>query len=294
MNVLLIGRAKTGTTAAAKAIASALPNCEFVMEPKDLAAVKELILEPKGWFQRMGRAPEHRVIKIIYEHWRQHREDLEALVRNQTAIQLDRIVCMVRDPRDEFISRLHYRLYSQLTHHPETAPEAVDRWIELMRQKERDPQSLAALDMWVAYENIFRPGSRLRRSVPRDQGYLDFLQRHADTSLCLSYERFVEGAWDPWARYLGFRPLSAEVGPELQRVVRTRGAGQWKRFFTEQDVRDCRAALGRSMEGLGYTDWTLTPVTALDPAEHSGYLERLRREASQQFRLLRRPRPGVG
>lgn len=290
MNVVLVGKAKTGTTASAMAIASALPQCRVVMEPKDLAFLREERRTLRDVLASRARV-KHRVVKIIFEHWRGRHDELGELVRNRSALKVDRVVVITRDPRDELISRLHYGLYNHLLNHANTDPCAVEAWIELMRAKERDPGGITVLSMLTRYDELLRPNLRPRRTFPRSTSAFEgFVDNHDGAVHRLRYEDFVQGKWDALSNYLGFRPLTADVGQSLQRVSRTRAAGQWKQFFTPEDVVQYRKACGAQVERMGYDDWNLEPVTALNPAEHSEYLTRLRDEALRTRESHRRVR----
>ncbi len=61
MNVLVIGKAKTGTTVISKTIQATLgEGCEYYLEPQDVSFFdNDQFLDKKT----------HRVVKIIFEHW---------------------------------------------------------------------------------------------------------------------------------------------------------------------------------------------------------------------------------
>ena len=68
------------------------------------------------------------------------------------------------------------------------------------------------------------------------------------------------------------------VPDEHRRVARTRGYGNWRRWFTEEDVEFFRPVISEFLDIMGYdpSDWELTPVDRLPAEEGSGYMERLR------------------
>lgn len=290
MNVVLLGKAKTGTTASAMAIASALPDCRVVMEPKDLGFLRDERRTFRDLISSRARV-KHRVVKIIFEHWRGRHDELKDLICDRSALKVDRVVVITRDPRDELISRLHYGLYNHLLNHANTDPSAVEAWIELMRCKERDPGGVTVLSMLTRYDELLRPHVRPRRAFARYASVFESFVESLDGACHrLRYEDFVQGKWDALSGYLGFRPLNADVGKSLQRVSRTRTAGQWKQFFTPDDLCQYRKTCGAHVARLGYDDWELEPVSSLNPQEHSDYLVRLRDEALSTRQDRRRAR----
>lgn len=281
MNILVVGRAKSGTTAISRAIAAALPRCRFEMEPKDADFVHR---RPQGFAGRClpWRRPRHLVTKIIFDHWRPQPEALSALMTGRTGIRWTKVVLILRDPRDEMISGLHYWLYQHLMRHPQEDPDRIDRWISLMQDKERRPSEVSTLSLIQAYDQLFRRHGKPRLAFPFTAGeYRRFLASWPEDHHLLRYEDFVAGRWQGLENYLGFAPRQDHDGPEARRVARTRGAGQWKRFFTAEDLDLYRRQHGRRLHAMGYEDWVLEPAEALDPEHHSGYLRRLVAEAAR-------------
>ena len=106
MNVLVVGKAKTGTTVISKAIHQALPGARYHLEPK-----------AASYFEEHGGGGGSDIVKIIFEHWGGRPADRDALVDNRLAMRFDRRVFIVRDPRDEAISRLLYLAYPWMAKH---------------------------------------------------------------------------------------------------------------------------------------------------------------------------------
>src|SRR5271167_701575 len=93
---LIVGLAKTGTTAVGMTLRNTLRVREFLMEPGELAAIEN------------ARAHQRLIIKIVFDHWRTRAEALKAFIRGMLDDHALTTITIVRDPRDEAVSRLHY------------------------------------------------------------------------------------------------------------------------------------------------------------------------------------------
>jgi hypothetical protein len=105
----------------------------------------------------------------------------------------------------------------------------------------------------------------------------------------LKYEDFIDKRLDGLSTYLGIKlDGDTEVAAQHQRVVRTRAYGNWRRWFTEQDVEFFKPIIADFLRTMGYNsdDWRLEKVTQLASSEGSDYMKKLNtRSASsgQQF-----------
>ena len=99
-NVLVMGKAKTGTTVISKTIQKSLPGeVEYHLEPRktDFFASAKLL----------QRDCSH-VVKVLFEHWGNRPNLRYAIVYGETGVAFEKVVFIVRDLRDELISRLLY------------------------------------------------------------------------------------------------------------------------------------------------------------------------------------------
>jgi len=76
--------------------------------------------------------------------------------------------------------------------------------------------------------------------------------------------------------------------------ARTKSYGDWRNWFTEEDVRIFEPLFAPYMELVGYeaTDWALAPEPVVDPATASRYMRRIAAEG--RFDRLRGMRDGAG
>jgi len=260
MNVLVVGPAKTGTTVVSKAIHQALPGSEYRLEPKALGA----FVHPIG--------PPGVVVKIIFEHWVDTPHLRAAIVHNELPLKFDKVVAMLRDPRDELVSRLYF-VARERVKQGEVSDAAFAEWLALLRAKEADPASISFARMCDEGRRLLDVELRPMPGVVNR--YLEFVASLPKTAHVLRYEDFVRRESETLDAYIG-RPISAEPDLGVEHYTRRSAtSGQWRQIFTEQDVAAFRPGLAPLLAKVGYDDWDLEPQDVLDPAMFSGYVERL-------------------
>ena len=283
-NVLVVGVNKTGTTIVATVIQNSITAARLHAEPT------RLYMEPTSiaFFERCGRLDVPRVVKVLYEHWMQRPFLLTGIVRGETAFRTDKAVAIVRDPRDGVISSLMYGAYAHVLEG--ASKEQVDEWVEIVRDKERNPEKYSVIGMLDKLGQIFNARSSHGPDVFFENfiRYCAWIAGNGDYLHVLRYEDFVAGNTAELSAYLGLGlSTSREVDPGLQRVARTRRSGDWRRMMLPEDVAHWRARFGAALEAHGYGDWEIHPERS-DPAGGSEYILRITAEA---FRS-REPGPG--
>ena len=258
MRILICGLPKSGTTILTYRVAEALDGVHIEFEPV-------------GGPDRSAHAGcTHVVTKKLVG---------DQVVGLGDYADYDRKIWICRDPRDFLVSQTLYRW------HRETPPEPGDvAWFErilsLVVVKEADPWSVPFRDLEPAdYGPSFDAVAEL------------WTRERAGDWLLFRYEDMVAGRYDELNRYLGF-PVVAEasVAKGLERVVRRKGSGDWRDWFTPADVEAySTGALARYMDVFGYDhdDWVLNETPAIDPTHGSAYMTAL-------FNDHRRPETPVG
>jgi hypothetical protein len=179
--------------------------------------------------------------------------------------QFDKRLFIVRDPRDRLVSGT---LYSAATSRFQSR-DKLDEWLKLLEQKEADPSSVSLLEL---------RGWRHRSLVESGYGQAQ-IDCCGDYDHCLvKYEDFVEGRVADVEKYLGFKLTgTADVDPNLLRVVRSKRAGCWRNWFTPEDVEVLKTAYLNFMAHFGYDcdDWNLNDEQAIDPRFGSEYVSRV-------------------
>lgn len=272
MRVLVIGKAKTGTTALVHLIKHAIEPCGLVMEPKSILEFGHESLKNNG----------NESIKIIYEHFIHRQRHLNAIVHGEFGFPVDKVVFITRDVRDEMISRLLYFAKPMRNQGlPKDSPaEKWAQWIELLEEKEQRPgdisfrflcdrfKAIFDMDIWA---NVTRMQESVRYENFRNKGV-------AREKIVVTYEDMVAGRMTDLGSYLGVALPSdmsnVNLGP-FGYTKRSGTSGNWRAFFTEEDVKILRPLIGAKLDDARYQDWALSPQLALNPDDYSRYVARL-------------------
>jgi hypothetical protein len=207
MNFLIAGLAKTGTTGLLYRIA------DCVSDPK------RLIFEPKSYRENPGDPKMNILCKILIG------PDLDV----NSFRGFYKKVTIIRDPRDRMVSSM---LYSQFHCNYAMDNAKVKMIRRLLEQKEKDPKSIPFLHIvdimgQANNANNDHVGNFFRHAMAQEEWLDNYLSQIGDAYI-LRYEDFVAGRLDGLEEYLGVKlSQSGEVPTRFQRVVRTRGAGEW-------------------------------------------------------------------
>jgi hypothetical protein len=248
MKILILGMPKTGTTALYSKIRNSFKgdiNCIF---------------EPKQYDENDS---ENVLAKVLFS-------DRET--DYNSFLEFDKKIIIVRDLRDWIISSLLYGFsYGKKCFRNETLVLDI---LRLLRQKEIDPNSVSLLKIFNSVK--FGPDTNFEINAHNPLGLLNrFIGFHNSNEdfFLIKYEDFVDGRLNGLEEYLGFRlDGSSEVGPTLNRVVRTKGYGNWKDWFTQEDINYFRPIFTPFMERYSYGgDWRVNVDKRINPEHCSLY-----------------------
>jgi hypothetical protein len=210
---------------------------------------------------QLEAVPDCRVVKLVYP---QHeRRTLTEFMREFEGC--DRRIWIHRDPRDQLVSVF---LYTWFRGHrmPEDRFRTALSLVQARERGDRIPFSDLLKQTFGPRTFYHDPAYHLDRVLP----YF-----HSDVSSRLfrfAYENLIAGRFDDLSAYLGMPLAGAEVGPAHARVVRSRGSGEWRRWFEPVDADRLRPMLGPYMELMGYeNDWEPSDE-APDPVTGSCYM----------------------
>ncbi|MBN2530220.1 MAG: sulfotransferase family 2 domain-containing protein [Deltaproteobacteria bacterium] len=209
---------------------------------------------------------------------------ISPLLDSDSFSTFDKKITIIRDPRDRLVSVL---LYSQFHAPYSREKKKVAKVMDVLRHKESDPASVSIQEimnrMVVANEDpevtldVFQ--KRLTAPVIWVTKYL----KKMTGTLIYKYEDFVTEQYQSLEQYLGF-PLTGEavVPDNLKRVSRTNRSGNWRSWFTEEDVRVYKPIFSDWLKAYGYDpdDWELDTKPSIEQEHCSGYFAKLIREAS--------------
>ncbi len=269
--VLVVGMNKTGTTIVASVIHNSIPYARLFVEPQSI-----------GLFEKLGKVDAPWVVKILYEHWLHRPFLLKGIVRGETHFRPNKAVAIIRDPRDQLISALMYRAYNCVL---EGADESqVNAWVEIVRDKEANPEKYSVVSLIGRLANIFNVGDTADSFFETFITYSSWIDQNRDDFHVLRYEDFVARNTSALSAYLGVElSTEGEVAHRYRRVARTRRSGAWRTLMLPQDVAYLRERYGAALQQQGYSDWEIRPAKP-DPAEGSDYILRITGEAFKSVR----------
>jgi hypothetical protein len=259
MRVLVLSQGKSGSTALETGLRSAL-NIGFqhaLFEPRDLRTIK---------------IPPLAIVKKLIDNWLDEEKELVGL--------FDRRIFLVRDPRDNLISRFLYMPFGR----PEFNDDRnVDRFIDLLRAKISQPNRLDICNLIDAFDEI--SGLSLISIVGRlMEKTIHVYETLGDKFFLFRYEQLVSGDDRELAEYVGTHlPNQIEVMPQLRRVERSRKSGDWKHWMTEHDKAFFDEFYGRFYKIFGYEPEPLPSGQTLSAKESIEFVVRIVNEGRELF-----------
>ena len=191
----------------------------------------------------------------------------------------DKIIWMVRDPRDRLISYLLYRHYD----YRYDSDEFVREQLDLLRLKERDPDALAMIDLEA---RLLLPRPTLESAFFwNDHQKSNFLSTLIEEgrAFIFKYEDFINQEYSGLENFLGIKmSRNAKVPKQFQRVIRSKTHSFWNHWFTQKDVDNYMELFQPFLEQYGYKDeWALAEEKKIDPEHCSRYVRTIINEHRQ-------------
>jgi hypothetical protein len=114
----------------------------------------------------------------------------------------------------------------------------------------------------------------------RYQRMHDFVKCLGNDWFFFTYENMVDKNFDRLNHYLGFDVLADANVPQSTgkaKVIRKKATGDWRHWFTADDVNLLKPAYTPYMELIGYDceDWEICPEPVIEPQYSSGYMQKL-------------------
>lgn len=255
MKVLIIGLAKSGTSILMYRIAAGLRPCRKYFEPLGHEGQMDV-----DFHRKVVTRPKNAVVKIVYHAGLPERFD-------EIIPLYDRVVWIIRDPRDQMISSFFYVWYFR--HRPDSVQ--FEKSLALTLKKEAAPDS-------VPFHTLHPSLSNAQRFLSLYRPVIRFVEIFREQLHVVRYEQFIRGDTIDLDAYLGFSSdAGVGVNPVVSRVSRTQSAGNWRRWFCPEDVTFYMPLLGPLLKELGYdaADWLLSPQSSLPSAQGSAYMRKL-------------------
>jgi hypothetical protein len=262
MRIFILGVGKSGTTAMVYKVANGLPNCRAFSggQPGKYLGQYENAVYKHTYEARKGKT-----FDVFLDHLRRE--------------HYDRLIWMARDPRDVAVSRTLYRWNRGTL----GRGRQYRAYLDLILQKEKDPKSIpfyticryAGYAGWpISVDEVVADDQQ------RYQQMLEFVRGLGDQWFLYKYEDMVQNHFEALNRYLGF-----EVGQDSEvpkstgkdKVVRKKASGDWRQWFTEEDVALLKPVYHPYMQWMGYDcdDWAVSDNPVIEPEFSSVYVQKL-------------------
>lgn len=256
MKILIAGLAKTGTTGLLYLIVNSVGNgLKLLFEPQEC---------PADLKTESGNV----VVKVL----------IGSQLNVASFAHFDKKITIVRDPRDRIISVL---LYSQYHANYLSDYERVCVVRECLEKKESSPSSVSIREILEVIGRVSgKPNMAGNRpkAVKAELVWLDDYVEVFPDGFLYKYEDFVSEDFAQLEKHLGV-PLSgkAEVPGNFKRVNRTKTYGDWRNWFTAEDVQVYKPILAPWLKKYGYDaeDWEINAVPTIEREHCSGYFMRL-------------------
>jgi hypothetical protein len=270
MKVMILGLGKSGTTAMVYKVAGGLPNCQAFSggKPGKYLGNYENAVYKHTYEERKGKS---------FELYREH-------VNKE---HYDRKIWMARDPRDAAVSRMLYRWHRGYF----GKRKQYEAHLNLVLKKEQDPRSVPFYEIcrYTGHDGWPRNKEQVfEEERVRYQRMREFVESLGDDWFMYRYEDMVDKKFDSLNAYLAFdAKADAEVpsGTGKEKVVRKKAYGDWRHWYTEDDVVLYKPAYVPYMEVVGYDcdDWNLSLEPIIEPEFSSEYMQGLPRKAKKNL-----------
>lgn len=252
MKVLVLGQGRSGTTALTKALTDAIDPSALglVFEPRDLNEVN------------FSRDPI--VCKKLIDTFR---EDERGRFEH-----FDKTILIVRDPRDNLISRALYMVYRREAFNDDAM---ADRYFRVVRQKRQERVEFPFRLVVETFEEI--TGINLEREVSKLNAKTELLWSAVKERFhMLRYEDFVSGRLDAINEYLGVSIVhDVKVYEEFKRVERAKRHSDYLAWFTAGDLAYYNKLFAQFLSAFDYPMHTTASQddhVAIDPREAELYM----------------------
>jgi len=268
MKIFILGTGKSGTTALVYKVAGGLPNCHAFSGGRPGKYVGDY---------------ENAVYKHTYEESKGKSFDL--YLNHLKEEHYDRKIWMARDPRDVAVSRMLYRWQKG----NKGQKDQYLAHLNSVLQKENDPRSVsfskiyryARYNNWpLSIEEVFE------EEQVRYQRMHDFVKCLDKDWFFFTYENMVSKNFEALNEYLSFSVLADAEVPQSTgkaKVIRKKSTGDWRHWFTEEDISLLKPAYEAYMAMIGYDcdDWNLVENPVIEPEYSSVYMKNLARKETK-------------
>lgn len=255
--ILISGMGKSGTSVLSYTIVNCFDKCAHNFEPNGSNGLGNIDLHRK-----LVKSDGPVVTKSLY--FPGHEIQFKALSNIY-----EKKIWIIRDPRDKLISNTFYRWYKK--HNPK--PELFKKVHDLVLKKEKKPSSVSIYSLW---ENIIRADKLKAKFINENYAVMNIVEKlRSDGWFIYKYEDFMDGKTEELSKYLGkdVQPVESLPG-DKKRVQRTATYGDWRKWFTKEDVEYFKPVFNELLAYFNYdiNDWKLEEQKTLPKEQGSVYM----------------------
>jgi hypothetical protein len=262
MKVFILGVGKSGTTALTYKIADGLPNCEAFSggQPGKYIGDYENAVYKHTYEERKGKS---------FEVYNKHLQEQS----------YDRYIWIARDPRDSAVSRMLYRWHRGYRGNKAQFQAHLD----LVLKKEQDPGSIPFYEICRHTGHHDWPISKeevVEEERIRCERMAAFVKNLGNEWFIFKFEDMVANQYSALNEYLGFEAgadTEVPVSTGKAKVIRKKASGDWRHWFTAEDIDLYKPAYTPYLEAIGYdcNNWELSPNPVIEPEFSSVYMQNL-------------------
>ncbi len=264
MKIFILGVGKSGTTALVYKVAGGLPNCQAFSggQPGKYVGDYENAVYKHTYEERKGKSFDLYREHLAEEHY-------------------DRKIWMARDPRDSAVSRMLYRWHKG---HRGNKKQFKSHFKRILK-KEQDPRSISFCEICRYTGHNEWPRSTedvLEEERSRYENMSKFVKTLGDDWFLFKYEDMVANHFSDLNAYLGFevdQDGEVPVSTGKAKVVRKKAVGDWRHWFTQEDVGLFKPLYLPYLQIIGYdsNDWSISSNPVIEPQYSSGYIQKLQK-----------------
>jgi len=191
----------------------------------------------------------------------------------------DKKIYLVRDPRDNLVSRFIYGCAFNRMYHKERSE--ILNLLKIFQEKETKKKNTSMIKFCKIVD--LNPESFLQRLI----SVQNFYKQNQDYFL-VKYEDFISNKIADLEKFLHLKLVKdVKVDKQYSRIKRSKGSGSWRLWFTDEDVSFFKPLLKEYMQYFGYdiNDWQINLFEKI-PSEHcSKYFMRVLNEKRIQSNL---------
>jgi hypothetical protein len=281
-SILILGAAKSGTTALFYAIRNALISThglqiDGLFEPRSSEVVEYYLKTDDDVY----------LVKALLGPVSRWKKDIKPWFSKK--------IIIYRDPRDNIVSRLVFMLTNFVS---PSEKDKISQLVSIFENKERNPESISILNMVEAISEIvgrknisesLRSNALLPAAMAKDESAKYFMMPYTD---------LIESRFGDLGAYLDLEiDPSFEVGSKHSFVARTKGAGDWKNWFLDDDIKFFVTSVADDYRLLGFEhDEVANETKFISPTTCSEYVQGqfdFREEKRKRSKKLRRSAASV-